>query len=62
MRPRLGDRKRSIVMGIKVTPVMRERIEAQALYEGLTMSTFIVKVLADYLKMCNSPSTEGENK
>lgn len=49
MRPKLGDRKRSIFMGIKVTPEMRNRIDVQASLECLTLSTFIVKVLQEYL-------------
>ena len=49
MRPKLGDRKRSIFIGVKVTPEMRNRIDVQASLECLTISSFIVKVLQLYL-------------
>lgn len=47
-REKLGDMKRSVMVGVKVTPEFRKYLETCAQKEGLTLSTFIVNVLKIY--------------
>lgn len=44
-RKKLGDRKRSIMIGVKVSPSMRADIERRAQEAGMSMSSFINAVL-----------------
>lgn len=48
-REKLYERKRSIIIGVKVTPEMRSRLDACALSKGMTLSTFVLRVLEWYL-------------
>lgn len=45
---KLGDLKRSVHIGVTVTPEFRKYLELHAEKEGLTLSTFIVNVLKIY--------------
>lgn len=47
-RERLYEKKRSIMIGVKVTPEMRSKLDACALSKGMTLSTFILRVLEWY--------------
>lgn len=44
-RQKLGDKKRSIMIGVKVSPSMRAAIERRAQEAGMTMSSYIHEVL-----------------
>lgn len=44
-RKKLYDFKRSIMLGVKVTPSFRTKLEDLARNEGMTVSTFILRVL-----------------
>lgn len=47
-REKLYEKKRSIMIGVKVTPEMRSKLDACALSKGMTLSTFILRVLEWY--------------
>lgn len=49
-RQKLGESKRSIMIGVKVSPEMRSKLDTCALAKGMTLSTFILRVLEWY---CN---------
>lgn len=50
-RQKLYEKKRSVIIGVKVTPDMRAKLKQCAVERGLTMSTLINRLLEVYFRL-----------